>query len=174
MTNSISTAEEWLTREDDICRQDRLARLNWIASKSPDTEYWTFPGGLISTYLFEEARYCFVYGQFLATIVLGLSYIEHTLASLLYMSGRRDLARANISTLLKEALNCGWIEQAEFDNLQHARKIRNPITHFRRPGYDDTIEYRTVRENELPYTIIEEDARHVMKTVLHLLGKNAA
>lgn len=140
MTNNNSIAEEWLTHEDNICRQDRLARLNWLSSRSPDAEYWTFPGGLISKYLFEETRYCFVYGQFLATTVLGLSYIEHTLASLFYASGRNDLERASISTLLREALNCGWINQIEFDNLQRAREVRNPITHFRRPGYDDTIE----------------------------------
>jgi hypothetical protein len=174
MTNNNSIAEEWLTREDNTCRQDRLARLNWLSSGSPDAEYWTFPGGLISKYLFEETRYCFVYGQFLATIVLGLSYIEHTLASLFYASGRNDLERASISTLLREALNCGWMNHIEFDNLQRARKIRNPITHFRRPGYDDTIEYRAVAENELPYTSVEEDAQHVLETVLHLLGKNSA
>lgn len=167
MTNSTSTAEEWLTHEDSICRQDRLTRLNWLVSKLPDAEHWIFPGGLISKYLFEEARYCFVYGQFLATIVLGMSYIEHTLASLFYASGRNDLERANISTLLREALNCGWMCQIEFDNLQRAREIRNPVTHFRRPGYDDTIEYHAVIENELPYTIIEEDVRHVMEAALH-------
>lgn len=174
MKNSISMAEEWLTREDGICRKDRLARLEWLANKLPDAEYWTFSGGLISKYLFEETRYCFVYGQFLATIVIGLSYIEHTLASLFYAIGRDDLERANISTLLREALNCGWMNQIEFDNLQRARETRNPITHFRRPGHDETIEYRAVTENELPYIIIEEDARHVVETVLHLLGRNTA
>ena len=174
MANNISTAKEWLTREDTVCRQDRLARLHWLADKAPDAEYWTFPGGPMLKYLFEETRYCFVYGQFLSTIVLGLSYIEHTLASLFYASGRNDLERSSISVLLKEALSCDWINQTEFYNLEHAREIRNPVTHFRRPGHDETIEYRAVNENELPYTIIEEDARNVMETVLHLLGKNAA
>ncbi len=130
-----------------------------------------FPGGQISKYLFEEARYCFVYGQFLATIVMGLSFIEHTLASLFYASGRNDLERASISTLLLEALNSEWIDQSEFDNLERAKKVRNPITHFRKPGHIDTIDYRMVMQNELPYLIIEEDAKHVMETVLHLLGK---
>jgi len=124
--------------------------------------------------LFEEARYCFVYGQFLATIVLGLAYIEHSLAGLFYASGRNELERAGISILLKEALAYNWIDQAEFDNLQRARRIRNPITHFRRPLHSDTIEYRAVMQDGMPYTIIEEDARHVMETAVHLLGKSAA
>ena len=105
---------------------------------------------------------------------MGLSYIEHTLAALFYASGRNDLERANISTLLEEALKYNWIDQEEFDNLQRARKIRNPITHFRRPGYHDTIEFRSVMENENPYAVIEEDARQVMEIVLRLLGKNVA
>jgi len=173
MINNIS-AEEWLDREDTICRQDRLKRLQWLVDRIPEANYWTFPGGLMSKFLFEEARYCFVYGQFLATIVLGLSYIEHTLAALFYASGRNDLERANISTLLEEALKYNWIDQEEFDNLQRARKIRNPITHFRRPGYHDTIEFRSVMKNENPYAVIEEDARQVMEIVLRLLGKNVA
>jgi hypothetical protein len=173
-SNSNLTPEGWLTQEDVVCRQGRLKRLNWIVSTAPEAEYWTFPGGAMSKYLFEETRYCFVYGQFLATIVLGLSYIEHTLAGLFYTSGRNDLERANISTLLQEALDYGWINQTEFDNLQHAREIRNPVTHFRRPLHTNTIEYRAVIHNELPYTIIEEDAQHVMETVLHLLSKHTA
>ncbi len=168
------TPEEWLTREERVCRHDRLKRLDWLTTRAPDAEYLMFWGGQMSRYLFEEARYCFVYGQFLATIVMGLSFIEHTLAGLFYASGRNDLERAGISTLLQEALKNGWIDQIEFANLQRAREVRNPITHFRRPGHSETIGYRTVMQNESPYIIIEEDARHVMETVLHLLGKNAA
>jgi hypothetical protein len=173
MTETIQKPEEWLSREDIICRDDRLLRLRWLSENAPISKYWTFPGGLISKYLFEETRYCFVYGQFLATIVLGLSYIEHTLAGLFFVSGRNDLKRVGISTLLEEALDYNWITQEEFSNLDHARKVRNPVTHFRGPGQDDTVEYRAAIESELPYKIIEEDAKHVMVTVLNLVGKNA-
>ena len=173
MNKSNLSSEEWLIREDSTGRKDRLARLDWLISNVPDANYMTFPGGLMSKYLFEEARYCFVYGQFLAVIVLGLSHIEHTLAALFYMAGRNDLERATISTLLREAKTEGWVTETEFDNLERARKVRNPITHFRRPLHDETVEYRAVAQNELPYTIIEEDAQHVMETVLRLLGKNA-
>ena len=79
------TPEEWLTREDKACYPDRLARLHWLSGMAPKSEFWSFPGGLVAKYLFEEARYCFVYGQFLATIVLGIAYIERTLAALLYV-----------------------------------------------------------------------------------------
>jgi hypothetical protein len=173
MQETNNSAEEWLSREDSVTRDDRVARLNSLIRQMPKAEYLTFPGGMIAKSLFEEARYCFVYGQFLATIVLGLSYIEHTLAALFYASGRNDLERASMSILLREALSEGWISQDEFENLDHAREVRNPITHFRKPLHSDTVEYQAVNQNELPYTIIEADARHVMETALHIVDKHA-
>jgi hypothetical protein len=166
-------SEEWITREDTSCRDERIARLNWLLSITPADEIWVFHGASITKYLFEEARYSFIYAQFLATIVLGFAFIEHTLAALFYASGRHDLERANVSLLLNEALKYGWLTQEEFDKLNQVKKIRNPLTHFRKPLDEDTIEFRSVMNNEMYYSIIEEDARTVMKAVFHLLSRNA-
>ena len=164
-------SEEWITQEDERCRTDRIARLNWLVSITPPDEMWVFHGAPITKYLFEEARYSYIYAQFLATIVLGFAFIEHTLAALFYASGRDDLERANVSLLLKEALNCDWLTQDEFDKLDQAKKTRNPVTHFRKPLNEDTIEFRSVINNEIHYAIIEEDARNVLKSVFHLLKR---
>jgi hypothetical protein len=171
MRGSRPTSEKWLSREDKVCQKDRLGRLDWLAEQLPTKEHLTFHGGLMSKFLYEEARYSFVYGQFLAAIVLGLAFIEHTLAALFYAAGRNDMERPSIAALFREALNLGLISQAEFDGLERARRIRNPVTHFRRPLQEDTVDYRAAVDNELPYDLIEEDARHVMKTVMHLLAK---
>ena len=97
------SASRWLRNEDNLCFEDRLSRLRWLVEHSPKKEYWTFPGGLLAESLFEEARYCFVYGQFLAANLLGLVYIERTLSALFYGAGRNDLESASLSKLLKEA-----------------------------------------------------------------------
>ena len=137
----------------------------------PGGEYVTFPGGMIPKYLFEEARYSFVYGQYLGTIVLGMAYVEHTLAALFYAAGRSDLERANVSKLFREAVRLGWLTKTEFDGLDHARAVRNSVTHFREPLKDGTIEFRSVDQNELPYSILERDARHVLRAAFGLLAK---
>jgi len=172
LDQTAMTPEEWLNKEDEVCCSDRIIRLQWLSELAPKAEFWPFPGGLLAKFLFEESRYCFVYGQYLATIVLGMAYIEHTLAALFYSRGRNDLKRASVTQLLDEALDFGLIDQQEYFSLQHARQIRNMVSHFRKPGHDQTIEYRVVDINELPYSVIEEDARHVMTTALHLLDKN--
>jgi hypothetical protein len=173
MTDFAAQAQEWVTNEDNVTRENRLARIQWLASRTPAVNYLRFDGGWLTKSLYEEARYSFVYAQFLGVIMLGLSFIEHTLAAIFYASGRNDLQRASISRLLQEAVEEGWLTPVEFENLDHAREIRNRITHFRPPLHDHTIEYRAMTENEMPYALIENDARHVMEAVFHLLGKTA-
>jgi len=73
--DTMKESEEWLAHEDMNCKSDRVARLDWLASITPEAEYLTFPAGLTAKYLYEEARYSFVYGQFLASILLGFAFI---------------------------------------------------------------------------------------------------
>ena len=158
--------------EDSRCFEERLSRLQWLVHKSPAAEYWTFPGGLLAKSLFEETRYCFVYAQFLATTLLGLAYIERTLAALFYGAGRNDLERAGLSDLLREAQTHGLIDRNEFRDLERVRRNRNTYTHFRRPLHENSVESRAILEDEAPYNIIAQDATAVMAAALRILAKN--
>lgn len=173
MSDKIRVAKEWLNREDAVCREDRLARLEWVAGLVPDSQLLTFPGGWVAMYLFEEARYCFVYGQFMASVVLGLAFIERTLAAWFYGAGRNDLERASISNLLREGKDSGWLTYEEYQQLDELREMRNPITHFRAPISADTVERRSVEQDKLPYDVLEDDAKKVMQAVFHLVHRNA-
>jgi hypothetical protein len=166
-------SEDWLSKEGASCFAERVERLNWLAARMPKSEYLLFSGGMMAKYLLEETRYCFVYGQYLAVIVLGVAFVERTLAAEFYASGRDHLERANISVLLREARDKGWLSTEEYEAFDRARRLRNPVTHFRRPGHDDSIEYRMIQENELPYAIIEQDARTIVSTVMNMLSRNA-
>ena len=169
MKTSPGVAEHWLEAEDSSCREDRLERLRWMEELMPDIDWLVFGSGPISKYLYEEARYCFAYGQFLASIVLGLSFIEILLAGAFYGMGRNDLQRAGAAELSKAALEVGWITQGDFEAIERARRFRNPVTHFRRPGHGERVEARAFYERALPYEVIERDARHVMETLFRLM-----
>lgn len=169
----MSTSAEWLRDEDSTCFDDRLSRLEWLAANSPRAEYWGFPGGLHAKALFEEARYCFVYAQFLATILLGLAYIEMTLAALLYGGGRSDLERARLSSLLAAAHAEGVIGSSAYQDLDRIRENRNAYAHFRRPLHQDSLEHRAVVADAEPYEVIEQDATTVMAAALRMVAGNA-
>ena len=169
----ISTSEEWLSQEESRCFEDRQSRLVWLIAASPAAEYWTFPGGLHAKSLFEEARYCFVYAQFLAATLLSLAFIELTLAAQFYGAGRDDLERASLQKLLAEARSNGVIEEGEFRELERIRSYRNAYAHFRRPMHQDRFETRSVLEDAMPYEVIEQDATAAIAAALRLVATNA-
>ncbi len=173
MCHAAAQPEEWLSHEDATCREGRVARLEWLATVLPRGEYLTFPGGLMSKFLFEEMRYCFAYGQYLATIVLGLAYIERTLAGKLYGAGRDDLERAGIAKLLEQASAFGILTDEEAAEVDRIRRTRNPVTHFRRPDDEESIEHRSVVENDHPYEVLENEARAVVQAAMKALSKDA-
>jgi len=164
-------ARAWLTQEDTVCYEQRVARLEWLESVFPPAEYWAFPGGLVSKFLFEEMRYSFVYGQFLAATMAGLAYIEWTLAAKHFMAGRDDLERAAISVLLREAQDSGLLTAGEVEDLDRLRRARNPVAHFRRPLAGDSVEMRALKDEEHPYEVLEKDARAVVLAAMNLVRK---
>src|SRR6266513_2970798 len=116
--------EEWLDSEDRVEREARIRRLRWLADQMPKVDWMLFGTGPISKYLFEEARYCFVYGQYLASIVLGLAFIELSLGGAFYSAGRNDLKRAGIAVLSKEAVAVGWLSHADYEAIEQVRQYR--------------------------------------------------
>lgn len=172
MADTPTEPEAWLSHEDTACRGGRLARLEWLASVLPPAEYLTYPGGMMSRFLFEEMRYCFAYGQFLATIILGLAYVEHTLAGKFFAGGRDDLERAGIKTLLGEARELGMLTRDETAALDRIRRTRNPATHFRRPLANDSIEFRSMQRNAPSYEVLEQDARAVVSAAMKVLRRD--
>ena len=172
MSGDCDQSAEWLHREDRVCHEERLARLQWLASAYPSCSYVAFHGGAMSKYLCEEMRYCFVYGQFLATVMLGLAYIEQTLAGKLFGAGRDDMARAGMASLLREAEQASILTEDEVGEINRIRKARNTATHFRRPLHKDCIERRSVMKEAPPYEVLEDDAVAVIQAALSVLGRD--
>lgn len=170
----MDESAEWLIREDQASFEERLSRLQWLVEKAPNAQYWAFPGGWMAKSLFEETRYCFVYAQFFATVVLGLAYIERTLAALFFAAGRDELERASLSTLLKEAQIEGLLSHMEFESLERIRENRNGYAHFRRPLHPNSVEPRAIADNEVPESVVAGDATAVMLAVFRMVARNAA
>ena len=76
-------------------------------------------------------------------------------------------------SLLREALQCGWITDAEFDQLDKFRQLRNPLIHYRRYLAAGTVERRAVQQEREPEEIIEDDARGILVAAFGILAKEA-
>ena len=165
---------KWLLDEDKGCFSQRAERLKWLISKSPSAQILTFPGGFLGKQLFEEARYCFVYGQLLASAILGFAFVERTLAAMFYGAGRNDLQRATSEVLFLEGHTAGWLTEQELEAFDKARCLRNPLVHFRKPGHKDSPEFRGVSDDRHPYEVVEDDAKHILGVMFRLVQRNAA
>lgn len=164
-------AEDWIIHEDSVTQQDRVTRLQWLLDKAPKNEIWLFHGGNLSQELFEQSRYCFAYGLYLATIILGLSFIEHTLGALFFTTGRNDLERASISKLIQEAFNEGWINLQEKCDIEQANKLRNEITHYRKP-LDTNSQLQQTKMGRIDIeALLEQKAHEVMLIVFKILRR---
>src|SRR5215210_7814743 len=173
MNGELKPSEQWLRAEDQGCFDERVARLEWLAHKAPRQQHWLFFGGWLNQQLFEETRYCFVYGQFLSSAILGFAFVERTLAAMFYASGRNDLERSPGKKLFEEARKEGWISKSEFDLFEKARNLRNPLTHFRAPMHKDLPESRAFREGSEPSEVVEDDAKQILEVVFRLVERNA-
>jgi hypothetical protein len=164
-----SSEAEWLALEDQVCRSDRIRRLQWLEQSSPEVDWVRFSGWSGKS-LYEECRYCFAYGQFIAAILLGLAFVERALASDFFAAGRDDLERAPIGRLLKEAELVGWLSAAGRQKLDDLRDERNRLTHFRRPYAEGSIERRAVALEMDPYDLVEQDAHATIEVVNEILA----
>ncbi len=165
-SNWMTTAREWLKDEDSKCHEDRAIRLAWMAERINTEEHQAFSGGLLGYSLYEEMRYSFVYGQFLAASALGFAYIEQTVAAYFYGIGSDKFVRTSVQELLAEALERGLINHHQWGELDRIRKTRNVYTHFRQPGHKDSVERRAIQDDDSFYGIIEQDAVAVVEAAL--------
>ena len=126
--------------------------------------------------LFEEARYCFVYGQFIASTLLCVSFIEHTLASHFSEIGRDDILEAGIKKLLNEAKEKSIINSIEYDFISKVIKQRNKLGHFRmwqdkKGNPKNTIEREAIEQEKHLYELLEDDAKLAIRASCSMLKK---
>jgi hypothetical protein len=162
---------KWLSDTNQVFSKKGANRLEWLVNQTPRSTHWVFPGGSVTINLFEAASYCFVNGQFLGAMVMGLSYIEHTLAGLFFAAGRKELENAGVEVLAREALSLSLLKQKDFDIIKEAAQKRDAKLSMRRSVNQESNQNPMIDEDEQDSAVYEEDGRKVMSVVIRLLDK---
>ena len=164
----LSAAQKWINNEDTSpeARAGRLSRLEWIAENYPlSGKHVGFPG-MMAMDLFEEMRYCYVYGQFLSCIFLGLAFIEKAIASRFHMRG--DEPPRGFRGMLRVAAEEGIIRGEDVEAIEEAAAIRNAAAHFRPPG-EDGWALRIALEGNPRHEVYESNAKAVILAVFQFM-----
>lgn len=165
--------ENWLSADNIMFSQNGSVRLQWLLNLTPRPTEWVFPGGSTTISLFEACSFCYVNGQFLASMILGLSFVEHTLNSLFAAAGRKGQEDMDIETLGREALSEGLITEDIFNDIVDAGNKRNTILPFRKPVSIQAVGNHFDKERRLESSGYEADAKRVMVAVSHFLDKSS-
>ncbi|MBK6973514.1 MAG: hypothetical protein IPH26_11435 [Sterolibacteriaceae bacterium] len=130
-------------RGDAVLGAGRLGRVAWLGKRLRDDDLYLLQDGAFSKLLFNEVLECFVGGQFIATIVLGFSLIERSIAGRLSHIGQTSVAKGGTSEqLIDAAFNLGWLTGTERDRINDVRKLRNAVVHFREHRAEDRPEVK--------------------------------
>lgn len=154
---------------DDESRAARARRIEWASSlyQSPGM----VAGEFVQLSLVEEARVCFVNGQFLATVLCATSAVEHLLVG--ELETKVVLAgKTTLGPLIQMACDVKLFPPPVIERLQTLNERRNPLAHRRDPGHESTLVSRYLQHKVHPKALMENDARlaiEVMYEVFLLL-----
>jgi GR25 family glycosyltransferase involved in LPS biosynthesis len=111
-----------------------------------------------SLHLLSEAREVFVDGHFAATLLVALSFIEHTMVEELqelgHVTGSPTFSEALTISAAKLVFPADWLVRARTLSLR-----RNPFVHLKPAHQKHGLGVRVIEENRHPKTILEEDAK---------------
>ena len=169
ITNEECT--QWLEQEDAASRPTRISRLAFVANEYGPPRHLLIPGGFVPAHAFEEARWCYVNGQFIGCVLLCQVILEHILAGQFYLMGKDRIAESGFKNLCTKAEKELFISAEERQLFDSLRVKRNPYVHPRGMDRTDRIERRMMLEESGMDEILDKDARLAIGTVFRLLKR---
>jgi len=156
----------YLKEEDSTSLPYRLKRIRFMVKAfSKENGYLVLPGGELSLHFFEEARLCYLNGQFIACVMLCQSLLEEIFRGLLRETGimlDRDLNKAGFETLTEEALKHALITLSEAEAFHRLRSYRNKYVHPRPPSSVKWLPRRMLDEEKSILELTQADAQEAL------------
>jgi hypothetical protein len=163
-----SELERDLYDDDAFSFQSRLARLEYLHNVYP-------PGycmmSLEMYYLFTEARYSYVNGQYIATILLSQSLIEQWLCGVLIEKGYPVKENAGLSEIIKSLRKHHLLHNLLVDKIEYLRKIRNPFVHLKPMTHPDNLDHRSINQGIYHQVLAEKDAREALALMYEIVQR---
>jgi len=149
-----------LVQSDELRRSERADRILWLSK-------YQIPLGIVvgqmdAMAVIGEARDCFIEGHYIASLLMCVAFIEHTITDTLV---EHDLAKygINLSEAIKVAGNAGLFPLDMLSRADRLRDIRNPFTRRKNPNHRHTFGNRFHEERVHPQIILERDAKEALE-----------
>lgn len=153
---------------DENTRVERAKRIDWASSlyQSPGL----VSGEVVPLSMMEEARVCFVNGQYMAAVLCATSVVEHLLVAELEST---LTGKSTLGTSIDAAERAQIYSAAMIKDLRELNELRNPLAHRRDASDLSTLANRYLAKQVHPDAIKEQDARRSLEVMykyfLHVL-----
>jgi len=119
-------------------------------------------GSVEVIHLLQEARNCFVEGQYIATLILATSVIEHLIIEEFLDKKVAFDSKINFKQTIAKAREEELFNSELLDGADKLRLIRNPYAHRQIKDASNTLGSRFVENNSHPISIVEADAKEAL------------
>jgi hypothetical protein len=163
----LSHVEEDLANWNENTFSQRVERLRYLDRIYP-------PGyGMMSVamyYLFDEAKFTFVNGQFVATILLTQSMIEQWLDGVLKEKGiKTKKPNPGLKEILEKVESHKLLHPFIIEKVDRLRQIRNPFVHYRPMDDPDNLDLRSFNQNTNMNALLEKDAKEALALMYEII-----
>lgn len=139
---------------------ERAERIRWLSKVMPENGSYMMP--LASMKVFQEAKDCFIYGQYVATVVLAASFSEHWLGGILVARGAQKVAAQGLAAIVEHCRENDLLPAVLCGKVDTLRKIRNPFVHLKSFDHPHGLGQRMLKQRTHPDSILENDAREAL------------
>jgi hypothetical protein len=155
-----------LEESDTSSRLERVDRIEWLSLHQNNPS--VLAGRAETLQLLKEARESFVDGHYVATLLLALAFIEHTLIEELQL-----LKLINCDTPINKAISIAeekkvfpadWLGRANVLRLR-----RNSFVHLKKEEHLHTLGKRIRIEKKHPSNILETDGKDAIDLMYNFL-----
>lgn len=145
-----------LEESEHRTRERRAARLA-VTSKLQQVPP-VLVGRFEQLHLLEEARVCFVYGQFAATVLVAYAVIEHTLDEEADLCVQKTSGMSKAANSIQLCREHQLVPSELLDRADALRSKRNAIGHFKPDVNKYRVTARARAVDASPYQVLETDA----------------
>ena len=154
-------------KHDKDTLQSRIDRIKYLSRITLD--YTGMAGSMESMFTFEEAKACFVNGQFIATILLAQAFIERELQGQMLAKGYPG-ANRGLKYIVKYCREKDLLPSTLIQKVDQLRNIRNSFAHLKPPMYEFNLHQRIYQSHFKPVgDVLSHDAREALSTMLTAL-----
>ncbi len=118
----------------------------------------------------DELKRSFIYGNFMAAVMLAQSFVEHSLGGMYALAGQDNVVAKGFKKLIDQACEDGHVSKGLAATLHNLRTMRNPYTHHTVGTGPRTYMGRLAHtEHYVPEEMVVEDARMAIRAVVDYL-----